>query len=101
MYILIMARSPTIKQGEINHTKVCADLWYEALPFISEIRHSRRIPQMVRAQREEAVDGDEKCKKPAMSPKLSGSGLHNHFGEGFDYFSSLSNRQTAALAKHL
>lgn len=49
---------------------------------------------MVRGGREEAADGDEKCQKPAMSMTLSGSDLHNLFGEDFDRFSpNLADKQ--------
>lgn len=86
IYALIIVLSPSIKQGEINPQQDLGRFAVPTFPFITEVRHIPWVPPMVR-EREEAADGNEKCKKPAMSTKLSGSDLHSYFGEGFDYSS--------------
>lgn len=40
IYTLLIALSPSVKQSEINHSKIWADLWYKALLFVTELRHT-------------------------------------------------------------
>lgn len=40
IYTLLIALSPSIKQSEINDSKIWADLWYEAFLFVTELRHT-------------------------------------------------------------
>lgn len=40
IYTLLTALSTSVKQSEINDSKIWADSWYKALLFVTELRHT-------------------------------------------------------------